>query len=139
LVLDVSLPDINGLDLQQRLVTQGDDVPIVIVTGWGDVHKTVRAMKAGAIDFVTKPIDDDALLAAIAHGIERSRAALQKEAERRVLQDRHASLSNREREVMERVVLGRLNKQFAHELHISEITEGTSRQNDAKDAGAVCA
>jgi FixJ family two-component response regulator len=122
LVLDVSLPDINGLDLQQCLVHRGDNVPIVMVSGWGDVHKTVRAMKAGAIDFVTKPIDCDALLAAIAHGIERSRAELQKEAEIRVLQERHASLSHREREVMERVVVGRLNKQIAYELHISEIT-----------------
>jgi FixJ family two-component response regulator len=122
LVLDVSLPDINGLDLQQRLVAAGDNVPIVIVSGWGDVHKTVRAMKAGAIDFVTKPIDEEALLSAIAHGIERSRAALQEEAEMRVLQERHASLSRREREVMERVVVGRLNKQIAYELHISEIT-----------------
>jgi FixJ family two-component response regulator len=122
LVLDVSLPDINGLDLQERLVTQGDDVPIVMVSDCIDVPTTVRAMKAGALDFMTKPLDDEALLAAIADAIERSRAALHEEAQLRVLRERHASLSRREREVMERVVAGRLNKEIAYELRISEIT-----------------
>jgi FixJ family two-component response regulator len=120
LVLDVSLPDINGLDLQQRLVAQGNNVPIVMVSGSVDVPTTVRAMKAGAFDFVTKPVDGESLLASVAHAIERSRAALQKEEKMRVLQEHHASLTRREREVMERVVVGRLNKQVAFELDISE-------------------
>ena len=122
LVVDVSLPDINGLELQQRLAEQGDGTPIVMVSDYVDVPTTVRAMKAGAIDFVTRPGHDDALLGAVAHAIECSRASLQKEAELRALRDRFASLTCREREVMERVVLGRLNKQVAGDLDISEIT-----------------
>ena len=122
LVLDVSLPDMNGLDLQQRLAWDGKNMPIVLVSGHGDVPTTVRAMKAGAVDFVTKPIDGDGLLAAIGHAIERSQAALQSEQSIRELRDREARLSRRERQVMERVVIGRLNKQIAWELEISEIT-----------------
>jgi FixJ family two-component response regulator len=122
LVLDVSLPGISGLDLQQRLAAEGNDVPIVMISANSDVPTTVRAMKAGAIDFLTKPIQAETLLSALAHGIERSRAALQKAAGERVLRERHAALTRREREVMERVVVGRLNKQVAWELDISEIT-----------------
>jgi FixJ family two-component response regulator len=122
LVLDVSLPDISGLDLQQRLAAQGNNVPILMVSGCVDVPTTVRAMKAGAVDFVIKPVDEESLLASLARAIERSGAALQKEAEMRVLREFHALLTRRERQVMERVVIGRLNKQVAADLDISEVT-----------------
>ncbi len=122
LILDVSLPDLNGLDLQKRIAADGTGMPIVFITGYGDVPMTVRAMKAGAVDFLTKPFGDDALLSAIETALERSRAALAEEAEIRVLWDRYASLSNREREVMGLVVCGLLNKQVGGQLGISEIT-----------------
>jgi FixJ family two-component response regulator len=122
LVLDVSLPDLNGLELQQRLAGNQTRLPIIFITGYGDVPMTVKAMKAGAIEFLTKPLDDQVLLDAISQAIERSRAAVDQEAELRTLQDEYASLSHREREVMTRVVAGRLNKQVAADLGISEIT-----------------
>ena len=122
LVLDVSLPDLNGLELQQRLVGDRAHLPIIFITGYGDVPMTVKAMKAGAIEFLTKPFSDDALLEAIGQAVERSRAAVDQEVELHGLQDAYASLSGREREVMERVVAGRLNKQIAADLGISEIT-----------------
>jgi FixJ family two-component response regulator len=122
LVLDVGLPDLNGLELQQRLAGRETHLPIVFITGYGDVPTTVKAMKAGAMEFLTKPFSDDVLLDAIGQAIERSRAALDDEAELRALRDEYASLSRREREVMTRVVAGRLNKQVAAELGISEIT-----------------
>jgi FixJ family two-component response regulator len=122
LVLDVSLPDLNGLELQQRLAGGRTHLPIIFITGYGDVPTSVKAMKAGAIEFLTKPFDDQVLLDAISQAIERSRAALDQEAELRALQDEYASLSRREREVMTRVVAGRLNKQVAADLGISEIT-----------------
>jgi FixJ family two-component response regulator len=122
LVLDVSLPDLNGLDLQQRIANDRVDLPIIFITGYGDVPMTVRAMKAGAVEFLTKPFSDDALLDAIAGAIERSRATLGGEAEMREVRDRYESLSPREREVMALVVTGMLNKQIGGELHISEIT-----------------
>ena len=122
LVLDVSLPGLNGLDLQDRITADGVDMPIIFITGHGDVPMTVRAMKGGAIDFLTKPFHDDVLLGAIGQAVERSRTVLGHGAEMRVLRERHASLSRREREVMELVVAGRLNKQVAGELGISEIT-----------------
>ena len=121
LVLDVSLPDLNGLDLQKRIVDR-TDIPIIFITGHGDVPMTVRAMKAGAVEFLTKPFDDEALLSAIRNAIERSEAALGDEANLRVLRERYASLSPREREVMSLVVSGLLNKQVGGELGISEIT-----------------
>lgn len=121
LVLDVGLPDLSGLDLQ-KLVADRVDMPIIFITGHGDVPMTVRAMKAGAVEFLTKPLSDDVLLSAIRHAIERSRTALSHEAEMRVLRDCYASLSRREREVMSLVVSGRLNKQVGGELGISEIT-----------------
>ena len=121
LVLDVTLPDLNGLELQAR-VAHRVDTPIIFITGYGDVPTTVRAMKAGAIEFLTKPFDDDVLLRAIRYAIERSRATLSREAEMQMLRDRHASLSCREREVMTLVVSGLLNKQIGCELGISEIT-----------------
>jgi FixJ family two-component response regulator len=122
LVLDVTLPDLNGLDLQKRVAVNRIDMPIIFITGYGDVPMTVQAMKAGAAEFLTKPFGDDVLLSAIRHAIERSRIALAHEAEIRALRDRHASLSRREREVMALVVSGLLNKQVGGELGISEIT-----------------
>src|SRR3981081_1173495 len=122
LVLDVNLPDLNGLDLQKRVAVDRIDMPIIFITGYGDVPMTVQAMKAGAVEFLTKPFGDDVLLSAIRHAIERSHTALDDEAERRALRDRHASLSRREREVMALVVSGLLNKQVGFELGISEIT-----------------
>jgi FixJ family two-component response regulator len=121
LVLDVSLPNLNGLDLQKRI---GDrtDMPIIFITGYGDVPTTVRAMKAGAVEFLTKPLTDEVLHNAIRQAVERSRAALAREAELRTLRDHHASLTPREREIMALVVSGLLNKQTAIELGISEIT-----------------
>ena len=122
LVLDVTLPDLNGLELQARVARDRVETPIIFITGYGDVPMTVRAMKAGALEFLTKPFDDDALLHAARQAIERSRAALNREAEMQGLRDRHASLSRREREVMTLVASGLLNKQVAGELGISEIT-----------------
>ena len=122
LVLDFSLPDIDGLDLQRRVAEEGHDMPIVFVTGYGDVQKAVRAMKAGAVDVLTKPFDNGMLLGAIANAIELSRAAMREQAELHVLRERYASLTPREREVMALVTAGRLNKQVAGELDISEIT-----------------
>ncbi|MDN5780439.1 MAG: response regulator transcription factor [Luteimonas sp.] len=122
LVLDVNLPDLNGLDLQKRIAGDRSDMPIIFITGYGDVPSTVRAMKAGAVEFLTKPFDDEVLLGAIGSAIERSRAALGHEEELRTLRDAYASLTPREREVLAMVVAGRLNKQVAADLGISEIT-----------------
>ena len=122
LVLDVHLPDLSGMDVQQRIKGDRNYMPIIFITGDGNVPTTVQAMKAGAVEFLTKPICDDALLEAIRSAIERSRAALGQEAELRSLRDRYAGLSRREREVMALVVAGLLNKQVGGELDISEIT-----------------
>jgi FixJ family two-component response regulator len=122
LVLDVSLPDLSGLDLQQLIAVDRSDMPIVFITGHGDVPMTVRAMKAGAIEFLTKPFRDDVLLRAVQQAIGHSQTVLLRDAELRVLRDRHALLSQREREVMALVVSGLLNKQVGGELGISEIT-----------------
>jgi FixJ family two-component response regulator len=122
LVLDVNLPDLNGLDLQKRVAGDRIDMPIIFITGYGDVPMTVQAMKAGAVEFLMKPFSDDALLSAIRHAIERSQTALGHEADIRSLRDCYASLSRREREVMTLVVTGLLNKQVGFELGISEIT-----------------
>src|SRR3989442_7005659 len=122
LVLDVGLPDLNGLDLQKRIAPDRIDMPIIFITGHGDVPMTVRAMKAGAVEFLTKPFGDEVLLGAIRSALERSHTALGDEAELRVLRDRYASLSTREREVMSLVVSGLLNKQVGGKLGISEIT-----------------
>ena len=122
LVLDVSLPGLNGLDLQKRVAAERTDMPIIFITGYGDVPMTVQAMKAGAAEFLTKPFSDDALVSAVRNALERSHAALSREADMRVLRDCYASLTSREREVMTLVVAGRLNKQVAGELGISEIT-----------------
>jgi FixJ family two-component response regulator len=122
LVLDVTLPDLNGLDLQKRVAVDRLDMPIIFITGYGDVAMTVQAMKAGAVEFLTKPFGDDVLLSAIRHAIQRSHSALRHEAEIRTLRDCYASLSRRERQVMALVVSGLLNKQVGGELGISEIT-----------------
>jgi FixJ family two-component response regulator len=122
LVLDVSLPGLNGLDLQKRVAVERPDMPIIFITGHGDVPMTVQAMKAGAIEFLTKPFSDETLLSAIRHAIERSHSALRRESEIRVIRDCYTSLTTREREVMALVVSGRLNKQVGDELGISEIT-----------------
>ena len=121
LVLDVSLPDLNGLDLQ-KLLADRMDMPIIFITGHGDVPTTVQAMKAGAVEFLTKPLGEEVLLSAIRQAIDRSHTALRDEAQMQALRDCHASLSRREREVMALVVSGLLNKQVAGELGISEIT-----------------
>ena len=122
LVLDVSLPGLNGLDLQKRVSVEHPHMPIVFITGHGTVPMTVQAMKAGAIEFLTKPFNDEALLEAIRGALERSRAALGTAHEMHDLQACFASLTPREREVMTLVVSGMLNKQVAYELGISEIT-----------------
>jgi FixJ family two-component response regulator len=129
LVLDVTLPGLNGLDLQKRVAVDRTDMPIIFITGYGDVPMTVQAMKAGAVEFLTKPFGDDVLLSAIRHAIERSHIALRHEAEMRALRDCYASLSRREREVMALVVSGLLNKQVGGELGISEITVKAHRGN----------
>jgi FixJ family two-component response regulator len=122
LVLDITLPDLNGLDLQKRIAVDRMDMPIIFITGDGDVPMSVQAMKAGAVEFLTKPFGEEVLLSAIRHAIERSEAALSREAELSVLRVRYASLTPREQEVMEWVVSGLLNKQVGGELGISEIT-----------------
>ena len=121
LVLDVTLPGLNGLELQQQLAAR-TDMPIIFISGHGDVPMTVRAMKAGASEFLTKPIRDDLLLNAIRVAVERSRAVLRLDSEMRALKNCYASLTPREREVMALVVAGLLNKQVGGELGISEIT-----------------
>lgn len=122
LVLDVNLPDLNGLDLQKRIAPDRRDMPIIFITGYGDVPMTVRAMKAGAVEFLTKPFADEVLLNAVRQAIETSRAALGEAAEAKALRDRYGSLTRREREVMAWVAAGLLNKQIAAELGTSEIT-----------------
>jgi len=122
LVLDVSLPGLSGLDLQKLIAADRIDMPIIFITGHGDIPMSVQALKAGAVEFLTKPIDDEALLTAIRHSIERSEAALEKETEVQALQDRYSSLTPREREVMLLVISGLLNKQIGAKLKISEIT-----------------
>jgi FixJ family two-component response regulator len=122
LVLDMSLPDLDGLELQKRLAPARIDMPIIFISGYGDVSTTVRAMKAGAVEFLTKPFKDDVLLDAIRSAIERSVTALREESEIEPLRRCCASLTPREREVMALVVSGLLNKQVGGELGISEIT-----------------
>lgn len=122
LVLDFSLPGLTGLELQKRIADERTEMPIIFITGHGDVPMTVQAMKAGAVEFFTKPFNDDVLLTAIRAALGRSRVALSQKAEMRLLRERYASLSQRERQVMALVVSGLLNKQVGGELGISEIT-----------------
>jgi FixJ family two-component response regulator len=122
LVLDVSLPDLNGLELQKRISADRITMPIIFITGYGDIPTTVRAMKAGAVEFLTKPFGTEVLLSAIHSAIEGNRLSLAEEAYLQSLRERYESLSAREREVMALVVGGHLNKQVGGELGISEIT-----------------
>src|SRR3954468_21390395 len=122
LVLDVGLPGMSGLDVQRELSHAGVMIPIIFITGQGDIPTTVRAMKSGAVEFLTKPFDDQDLLGAICLALDRDRAARQQQRQLSVLQRRHASLTPREREVMALVVSGLLNKQVAAKLGTSEVT-----------------
>ena len=122
LVLDLSLPGLNGLELQKRVAVEGSEIPIIFITGHGDIPKTVEAMKGGAVEFLTKPFNDEVLLTAIERALERSRHALAHKAELQKLRDRYASLTPREGQVMALVVSGLLNKQVGGELDISEKT-----------------
>ena len=122
LVLDISLPDLNGLELQKLIASERTDMPIIFITGHGAVPMTVQAMKAGAVEFLTKPFDDEVLLTAIRHAIKRSAAVLDDQAETSALRSSYESLTPREREVMQLVVAGMLNKQIGLKLGISEVT-----------------
>jgi FixJ family two-component response regulator len=122
LVLDITLPGLNGLDLQKRVAVERMDLPVIFITGLRDVGMAVQAMKAGAVEFLTKPFREDVLLSAIRQALERSRVALGRHAEMRLLRERYALLTRRERQVMALVVSGLLNKQVGGELGISEIT-----------------
>jgi FixJ family two-component response regulator len=127
LLLDIELPGLNGLELQERIAVDRSEMPIIFITGHADVPRTVRAMKGGAVEFLTKPFADDALLQAAERAIERSRRTLCQAAELKVLRDRYASLTPREREVMSCIAAGLLNKQVGAELGRSEITIKTHR------------
>lgn len=128
LVLDLSLPGLNGLDLQKKLGVEHIDMPIIFITGYGDVPKSVQAMKAGALEFLTKPLDNDTLVNAIRNALERSRLSLAQNAVMKELRDRYISLTPREQQVMALVVSGLLNKQVGGELGISEITVKAHRR-----------
>ena len=122
LILDISLPGLNGLELQKKVAVERAEIPIIFITGHGDIPKTVQAMKGGAVEFLTKPFNDEVLLTAIRQALERSRIAIAHKVELQELRDRYASLTPRERQVMALVVSGLLNKQVGGELGISEIT-----------------
>lgn len=122
LVLDISMPGLNGLELQKRVAAEHPDIPVIFITGHGDVPKTVQAMKAGAVEFLTKPFDDEVLLSAVRQALERSRRAIAHDTEMQELRNRYALLTPREQQVMGLVVSGLLNKQVGGELGISEIT-----------------
>ena len=122
LVLDISLPDLNGLELQKLIASERTDMPIIFITGHGDVPMTVQAMKGGAVEFLTKPFDDEVLLSAIRHAIKRSAAVLDDQAEIAALSNSYESLTPREQDVLRLVVAGMLNKQIGLKLGISEIT-----------------
>jgi FixJ family two-component response regulator len=122
LVLDLQMPGLSGLDLQKRMAEVGLEIPIVFLTGHGNIPASVQAMKAGAVEFLTKPVDEQDLIKAIQEAIERDRRTRQRQAEMRELQRRYESLTTREQEVMQQVVSGLLNKQIADELSITEPT-----------------
>jgi FixJ family two-component response regulator len=136
LVLDVRMPGLSGLDLQKQTSEAGLEIPIIFITGHGDVPMTVRAMKAGAVEFLTKPFRDQVLLDAIQQALERSRNAREQRAATKELRQRFASLTPREREVMERVVAGLLNKQIGAELGTSETTVKIHRHQVMEKMGA---
>jgi FixJ family two-component response regulator len=129
LVLDLQLPDLNGLDLQKRIAEVGLETPIIFLTGHGDIPTTVQAMKAGAMEFLTKPVDEEDLLKAIQEAIERDRRTRQQHADMRELRGRYESLTPREQGIMQQVISGRLNKQIAAELEITEDTVKFHRGN----------
>ena len=135
LLLDVTLPGLNGLELQQRLAER-TGMPIIFITGHGDIPMTVRAMKAGAVEFLTKPLNGDAVTTAVRDALERSRATLLLDAETRALRSRYETLTPRERQVMMQVVSGKLNKQAGGELGISEITVKAHRGQVMRKMGA---
>jgi FixJ family two-component response regulator len=135
-VLDVRLPDLSGLDLQHELIARGVNLPIIFITGHGDIPMSVRAMKAGALEFLTKPFGDQDLLDAIQKALERDRAARQQRREIAELRERFDALTSREREVIRLVVAGLLNKQIADELGTSEITIKIHRGQVLKKMGA---
>lgn len=122
LILDITLPDVSGIALLRRLTVERPEMPVIVVTGYGDVATCVQAMKAGAIEFLAKPVDDETMLSAIQHALERSRRVLKRLAQRQALWQSYESLTPREREVMALVTSGLLNKQVGGELGISEIT-----------------
>ena len=127
LILDLSLPGLSGLDLQKRIATERAEMPIIFITGHGDIPSSIQAMKAGAVEFLTKPFTNDVLLSAIRQALERSRVVLLQDKELQDLRGRYASLSPREQEVMALVVRGLLNKQVAADLGITEFTVKTHR------------
>ena len=122
LVLDLQLPGLSGLDLQKQMADAGVEIPIVFLTGHGNIPASVQAMKAGAVEFLTKPFDDEKLLQAIQEAMERDRRSRQQHAQTRALRERYESLTAREQEIMKQVVSGLLNKQIAAELNITEFT-----------------
>jgi RNA polymerase sigma factor (sigma-70 family) len=136
LVLDVRLPGLSGLDLQKRTIEAGMEIPIIFITGHGDIPMSVRAMKAGAVEFLTKPFRDQDLLDSIQEALERDRKAREERAALQELRSRFASLTPREREVMERVVAGLLNKQIGAELGTSETTVKIHRHQVMEKMGA---
>jgi FixJ family two-component response regulator len=136
LILDVALPGLSGLDLQKLVAVDRKDMPIIFVTGYGDIPTTVEAMKGGAVEFLTKPFSDDVLLGAIERALEHSKTSLREETEARELRDRYESLSHREQQVMGLVVSGLLNKQIGGELGISEITVKAHRGQVMRKMGA---
>jgi FixJ family two-component response regulator len=138
LILDISLPGLNGLELQKRVAVERPDMPIIFITGHGNIPMTVQAMKAGAVEFLTKPFSDDVLLRAIRSAVERSKILAGREAQLRMLQGRYRRLTPREREVMARVVAGLPNKQVGDELGISEITVKAHRGSMMRKMEATC-
>jgi FixJ family two-component response regulator len=136
LVLDISMPGLNGLELQKRLSVERPDMPIIFLTGHGDIPKTVQAIKAGAVEFLTKPFSDSTLLSAIRGAIDRSKALIGRDAELRALKARYARLTSREREVLALVVVGKANKEVGNELGISEVTVKAHRGSMMQKMGA---
>ena len=136
LVLDLQLPGLSGLDLQKRMAETGLDIPIVFLTGHGSIPSSVQAMKAGATEFLTKPVDDEEILRAIHEAIQRDRSLRRRDTEMRELRDRYGSLTRREQEVMRHVISGLLNKQIAAELNISEFTVKIHRGHVMRKMGA---
>ena len=136
LVLDVRLPGLSGLDLQKRMAEANSEIPIIFITGHGDIPMTVQAMKAGAVEFLTKPFRDQALLDAIQQALERDRHAREQRVQRDALHLRYRALTPRERDVLARVVTGLLNKQIAGELGTSEAAVKVHRQHVMAKMGA---